>query len=134
MFPFQIDLKQEDGLTPFLLITVSEYAIRKVQENQVGLKLNGTHQLLVCADHVNLLGDNIKKNTETLIDTSKEFGLEANTEKTKYMSPHQNPGQNHDVKMGNRCFENVTQFRYLGTDQRLIREEIKRRLNSGNAS
>jgi hypothetical protein len=51
----------------------------------VGLKLNGTHQLLVCADDVNLLGDNIytmKKNTQTLIQTSKDIGLEVNTEKT----------------------------------------------------
>jgi hypothetical protein len=58
-----------------------EYAIRKVQENQVGLKLNGTHLLLVCANEVHLLGDNIgtiKKNTGTLIDTSKEVGLEVN--------------------------------------------------------
>jgi hypothetical protein len=54
----------------------------------VGLKLNGTRQLLSCADDVNLLRDNmdtIKKNTETLIDASKEVGLEINAEKTKYM-------------------------------------------------
>jgi hypothetical protein len=51
----------------------------------VGLKLNGTHQLLFHADDVNLLGDNIdaiKRNTQTLIDFSKEVGLEVNTEKT----------------------------------------------------
>jgi hypothetical protein len=59
-----------------------------VQENQVGLKLNGTQQLLAYTDVVNLLGDNIdttKKNTETLTDASKEVGLEINAEKTKYM-------------------------------------------------
>jgi hypothetical protein len=52
----------------------------------VGLELNGTHQLLVHADDVNLLGgsvDTIQKNTETLIDANKEVGLEVNTEKTK---------------------------------------------------
>jgi hypothetical protein len=54
----------------------------------VGLKLNGTHQLLVYAGDVNLLDyniDAIKKIMETLIDASKEVGLEVNTEKTKYM-------------------------------------------------
>jgi hypothetical protein len=73
----------------------------------VGLKLNGTHQLLVYADDVNILGDNIdtfKKSTQTLIDARKEIGLEVNTEKTKYMSlsRHQNAGQNHYIKIGNQ--------------------------------
>jgi hypothetical protein len=64
------------------------YPIRKIQENQVGLKLNGTHQLLAYAADVNLLGDNldtIERSTETLIDVSKKVGLEINVEKTKYM-------------------------------------------------
>jgi ribosomal protein S2 len=45
-------------------------------------------------------------------------------------------GQNYDIKKANRCLENVAKFRYLGTtitNQNLIQEEIKRRLNSGNA-
>jgi hypothetical protein len=111
-----------------------------VQENQVGLKLKGTHQLLAYADYVNLLGDNtdtIKKNTETLIEASTEFGLDINVKKTKYMllSRQQNVGQNRDIKIANRSFENVSQFKYLGTTVtilNLIQEEIKRRLNSGN--
>jgi hypothetical protein len=83
---------------PLLFNFALEYAIRKVQENQVGLKLNGTHQLLVYGDDVNLLGDNIcsiKKKTGILIDSSKEVGLEVNTEKTKYMllSHHQTQGK-----------------------------------------
>jgi hypothetical protein len=110
-------------------------------ENQVGLKLNGTHLPLAYADDMNLLGDNIdtiRKNTETLIDASKEVGLEINVDKTKYMllSCHQNVSQNCDIKIANRSFENVSQFKYLGTtvtNQNLIQEEIKRRLNSGNA-
>jgi hypothetical protein len=78
------------------------------------------HQLLAYTDDVNLLGDNIdtiKKNTESLIDPSKEVGLEINVEKIKYMllSRHQNAGQNHDIKIANRESENVSQFRYLGT-------------------
>jgi hypothetical protein len=63
----------------------------------VELKLNGTHHLMVYADDVNLMSDNIdiiKKNKETLIDASKEVGLEVNAEKTHYMllSRHQNAG------------------------------------------
>jgi hypothetical protein len=80
-----------------------------------------THQLLAYADDVNLLGDNkdtIKKNTETVIDASKEVGLEISVEKTKYMlhSCHQNVGQNRDIKKAYRSLENVSQFKYLGDD------------------
>jgi hypothetical protein len=65
----------------------------------VGLKLNGTHQLLAYTYDVNLLGDN----NDTLIETSKEDGLEINVQKTKYMlSYHQNVGQNWDIKIANR--------------------------------
>jgi hypothetical protein len=66
-----------------------ECVIRKVQENRVGLKVNGTGQLLAYADDVNLLGDDIgikKESTGTLTDASKEVGREVILEKYKYMS------------------------------------------------
>jgi hypothetical protein len=118
-----------------------EYAIRWVQENQEGLKLNGTHHLFAYTDDVNIVGENVcipEKNTEALVDASKEVGLQVNPEETKYMlmSRSQKTGQNYSIKMANRSFENVAKFKYLGktlTDQNYMHEEIKSRLNSGNA-
>jgi hypothetical protein len=103
----------------------------------VGLILNGTQQLWAYADDVNLLRDNIdtiNKNTETLIDASKEVGLEVNVRKIKYILVSWD--QNADIKIGNRLFENVSHFKYFGrtvTNQNLIQVEIKKGLNSGNA-
>jgi len=51
--------KQGDALLPLLFTLALEYTIRRVQVNQDGLKLNGTHQLLVYADYVNVLQGSI---------------------------------------------------------------------------
>jgi hypothetical protein len=88
---------------PNTLLSTSKYDIIKVQENQVGLKLNGTHQLLAYADDMNLLEENIdtmKKSADTSADTGKKTVLEANTLKIKYMlqSSHHDTGQSLDIK------------------------------------
>jgi hypothetical protein len=84
------------------------------------LQFNGTHQLLVYADDVNILGGSvhtIKENAEALILASKKTELEVNADKTKYMvmSRDQNARQSHYTKTDNRSFEMVEEFKYLGT-------------------
>jgi hypothetical protein len=84
---------------------------------------------LAYADNVNIVGENIytiQRNTKALLDASKEVGLKVNPEKTKYMlvSRCQKAGQRQSIKIGNRSFESMAKFKYLGTliDQNCIHE------------
>ena len=73
MFSIRNDLKQREDLSPLVFNFPLGYGIRKIQVNQDGLKLNGTHQLLVYADDVNILGGSvhtIKENTESVLAAS----------------------------------------------------------------
>jgi hypothetical protein len=130
-YPLLNRLKQGYALSPLLSKFSLDYAIKEVQENKIGLEMNGTHQILLYVDDVSLLGDSvntIKENSETFLETSRDIGLEINAEKTKYMimSCHPNSGQNQNIRVANESFENVAKFKYLGatlTNQNEIREE-----------
>jgi len=133
MFPIRNGLKQGDALSPLLFNFTLDYAIRRVQIIQDGLKLNGTHQLLVYADDDNILGGSvhiIKENAEAFVVASKDIGLEVNADKTKYMamSRDQNAGRSHSLKTDNSSLERVEVFKYLGTtskDKTLVRKKLR---------
>ena len=80
------------------------------------MKLNGTRQLLVYADDVNILGGGVhtvKENAEASVMASKENGLEVNADRTKYMvvSRDQNAGRRHSIKTDNSSFVGVEEFK-----------------------
>jgi hypothetical protein len=109
-----------------------DFAFRRVPVNQNGLKLNGTHQLLVYADYVNIMEGGvhtIKENAKNSVVASKEIGLEVNADKSKYMfmSRDQNSGRSYSIRTNNSSLARVEEFRYLRTTltyQNSIQEEI----------
>jgi hypothetical protein len=123
MFTTKNGLKKGDVLSLFLFSFASDYAIKRVQVNQDGLILNGTHQLLVYADDVCILGGSVhtikkKHSTISRLGTSNDIGLEVNADKTKgmIMSRNQNAGLSGNINSDNSSFERVENFIYLRTN------------------
>ena len=120
MFLIINGLKQGDAVSPLLFNFALEYAIRRVQVIQDGLKLNGTHQLVVYADDINILVGSvhaIQEKAEASVVARKEIGIEVNGDKTKFMvtSRDQNETRSHSMKIDNFSFERVKEFKYLAT-------------------
>ena len=96
---------------------------------------------MVYVEDVSMLGGSVhtvKEKADALIVASKEIGLEVNADKTKckIMSRDKNAGRSHNMNIDNSSFESVEQLKFSGTtsaNQNCIQEDIKSRLNSGNA-
>jgi hypothetical protein len=107
-----INADWQNNDSPLLFNFALEYAIRRVQANQEGLKLNGADQLMVYGDDVNILGGSVhaaRQNTEALLIIHNEIGLEVNADQTncKFMSPEKNAGQYLTIKICNKSFERL---------------------------
>jgi hypothetical protein len=142
MFHITDGLKQGDALSPLLFNFDIDCAVRSVYVNQESLKLNGTFQLSVYADDVNIFGASahtVKKPADALNVASKEMGLDVNADKSMYIvtSRDQNAGRSRNMKIHNSSFERMEQFRYLGektlTALNYIQEQFKNRLKPANA-
>jgi len=126
--------------SPFPFNFAFEYVITRVQIIQDDSKFNGTHQLLVYADDVNILDGSvhtIRKNVVASIVASKETGLEVNVDQTEYtvISWEQDAGRIHRIKIYSSSFEMMDEFKCLGTvwtNKDLIQEEIKSWSKWGN--
>ena len=133
-------------LSNILLSRLTPHAEEIIGYHQCGFRRNrstSVHKFCFCQIFEKKWDDaqkrhTLKKNTKPLVDASKEAGLEANADKTKYMvmSRDQNAGRCHNIKSDNRSYEWLEEFKYLGTaimNKNSIQEEIKSRLKSGSA-
>jgi len=140
MFTRKNGLKQGEALSSLLFNFAVEIAVRRVQVNKYGLKLYGTHQLLVYTDDVNIMGGivhTVRKNTKALVVDSKETCLEVNGDTAVYMvmSRDQKTRRSHNINNDDCSCERVVQFKYLETNltyRNSIQEQIKNILTTGN--
>ena len=96
------------------------------------MKFNGINQRLACANDVNIFYGSVHsiKTTVSLLISSKEVGIEVNSDKTKYMvkSRDQNAGRSHNINIDNSSFERVVEFKYLGTTIKIL---FRKKLRAG---
>jgi len=116
-FLLRIVSKNEMFLSPLLFNFIIEYAIRRVQLNKDGLKLNGTHQLLVYVDYVNIFGGSLqtlKEHADAVVVANKETELEVKVDKSKYMvmSRDQSVGRSHNIEIDNNSLGRVEEFKF----------------------
>ena len=131
MFPIK-NGKQGDPLSPFNFSL--EYAIRRVQVKQDGVKLNDTHQLQVYANDSNIFGGSVHtiKNADALLVASKEIGPKVNADKTKnmVMSGDRNVGRGHKIKIDNGFCKRMEEFKYLGKTFQRIKILFRKKLRA----
>jgi hypothetical protein len=104
--------KQGDALSPFLSNFDLEYAIRKVQENQEGLELDGMHKLRVCADNIKILGENMntmRKEEEALLEANRQNRVYGYVSSPKC-------GTNHNFLKANKSFYKCGKFHAFGNN------------------
>jgi hypothetical protein len=119
-FPIHSGLKHGYALSALPLSFNPEHVIEKENNTNLGLDMNGTHQVLAYADNVNLLGVDIrtiKGKVEILFIGCNYIGLAINTRKTKYMEVgrHQGMMEDEHIKEGSNSYEIMITFNYFGS-------------------
>ncbi|KAE9542653.1 hypothetical protein AGLY_002564 [Aphis glycines] len=137
--PFTINsgLKQGDAMSPALFNMALESVIRKIPRTET-LNPDEGNILLAYADDIVVIGnsqESIQSTVEELMKIGKYIGLTINSGKTKYMMLKRGGGDHNNLQVGNNIFEQVQEFKYLGStlnNQNNMHGEINIRLDAAN--